>query len=335
MSHEDQFYGNDKLFTLKDASDPARMRAVLEPQVPLLAGSSAAILRDLDIDVLRRRKQRCVLRYVLHLDGEAGPRRISLIGKVYKGDSGEEVTELMHRLWRAGFDRHAADRIAIPEVAAYLPKLALLLQEEIGGRPVKDFLATSDGERALRQMARALVKLHRSPVRVGAPYTMQDHLRRCHPRPQVLHDRCPELRPAIDEILREAVRLEEQYAGYEPGLVHGDFHMGQVHVAPEDTWIIDFDACAVADPAADLGNVLVFLKGKARKIPHAPLLADAFMDEYFKHQPADILKRVPLFEAITHLRRACKRLRFGEDGWQKKARRFIDDSLESLTAARG
>jgi hypothetical protein len=51
--------------------------------------------------------------------------------------------------------------------------------------------------------------------------------------------------------------------------------------------------------------------------------------------PSDILARVALFEAITHLRRACKRLRFSEDGWQKKARRFIDESLESLSAARG
>jgi hypothetical protein len=84
-----------------------------------------------------------------------------------------------------------------------------------------------------------------------------------------------------------------------------------------------------------LGNLLVFLKGKARKLPSAPLLADAFLDEYFKHMPEGILKRVALFEAITHLRRACKRLRFGEDGWQKKARKFIDESLESLAAARG
>jgi hypothetical protein len=111
--------------------------------------------------------------------------------------------------------------------------------------------------------------------------------------------------------------------------------MGQVHVAPHRTWIIDFDACCVADPAADLGNLLVFLKGKARRIPSAPLLAEAFLDEYFKSMPSDILKRVALFEALTHLRRACKRLRFGEDGWRKKARKFIDESLESLAAARG
>jgi aminoglycoside phosphotransferase (APT) family kinase protein len=212
--------------------------------------------------------------------------------------------------------------------------LALLLQEEIGGEPVKNALGTPGAETALRQMAESLAKLHRTPLDLGAPFTMQDHLRRCHPRPQVLRDRCPELRGAVDEILAEAMRLEQAFGGA-PALIHGDFHMGQVHTAPGRTWMIDFDACCVADPAADLGNVLVFLKGKARKFPDAPRLADAFLDSYFRHMPAEIMGRVPLFEAITHLRRACKRMRFQEDGWQKKARRFIDDSLESLAAARG
>lgn len=333
MRIEDSYYGSDKLFTLKDASDPERMRAVLAQEVPAFLPADHR-LAGLEVEVLRRRKQRCVLRYRMQLETPAGARTLPLIGKVYKADHGRPVTDLMRDLWAHGFDRGAADRIAIPEVAAYLPRLSLLLQEEIGGRPVKDFLMTAHAERALRQMAVALVKLHRTPVRVGQPYSMQDHLRRCHPRPQVLRERCPELQPAVDEIIGESMRLERAYT-YEPSLIHGDFHMGQVHVGDGDTWIIDFDACCVADPAADIGNVLVFLKGKARKIPNAPLLADAFLDEYFRHMPSDILKRVALFEAITHLRRACKRLRFEEDGWQKKARRFIDESLESLAAARG
>jgi len=333
MNIEDTFYGTDKLFTLKDASDPAAMRRILAPELPRWAGPEARFLA-VQIEVLRRRKQRCVLRYRIQYELGGSTQTLSLIGKVYKANAGEQVAELMQRMWNAGFQRDAADRIAIPEVAAYLPRLSLLLQEEIGGEPVKNFLGTPHGERALRQMAAGLAKLHRAPIAVGEPFGLRDHLRRCHPRPQVLYDRCPELRPAIDEILAESLRLEAAYE-YTPGLIHGDFHMGQVHVSPERVWLIDFDACCTADPAADLGNVLVFLKGKARKFPDAPQLADAFLDEYFKTMPADILQRVPLFEAITHLRRACKRLRFQEDGWQKKARKFIDESLESLAAARG
>jgi Ser/Thr protein kinase RdoA (MazF antagonist) len=275
-----------------------------------------------------------VLRYELDVTGESGVRTTNLIGKVYKAGAGEPVADLMQRLWDAGFDRDAADGISIPAVAAYLPRLSLLLQEEIGGRPVKDYLGTEHGEMALRAMARAIAKLHRSPVRFGDVYRIDEHLRRCHPGPQVLRERVPELRNAVDEILQEAARLEDRWSHIAPVLTHGDFHMGQVHVAPGRTWVIDFDACCIADPAADLGNVLVFLKGKARKWPNVPLLVDAFQDEYFKTMPADTAKRIPLYEGLTHLRRACKRLRFGEDGWKKKARKFLDESLESLATAR-
>jgi tRNA A-37 threonylcarbamoyl transferase component Bud32 len=329
MQHDDAFYGTDKLFTLKDARDPERMRAALAAEMP-----GRPCFLALEVETLRRRKQRCVLRYRAQMAGDAGPESHAWIGKVYKADAGAPVAGLMQELWQHGFDRDAGDGIAIPEVVAYLPRLSLLLQEEIGGVPVKDHLMADTAEPALRAMARALAKLHRVPVRVGPTYRIQDHLRRCHPRPQVLRERCPELRPAVDEIMREAARLEAAYE-FVPALIHGDFHMGQVHVAADRTWLIDFDACCVADPAADLGNVLVFLKGKARKVPSAPLLADAFLDEYFRTMPSEIGRRVALYEAITHLRRACKRLRMEEDGWQKKARKFLDDSLESLAAARG
>ena len=333
MAHEDQFYGSDKLFTLKSASDPRRMHEALAPELHRWE-SAGARLAELRLEVLRRRKQRCVLRYQLDVDDDRGRHTTNLIGKVYKSGAGEPVADLMQLLWDAGFDRDAADGIAIPSVAAYLPRLSLLLQEEIGGAPVKDYLGTDQAEMALRSMARAIAKLHRSPVRVGEVYRIDEHLRRCHPGPQVLRDRIPELRPAVDEILQEAARLEDRWAHIEPVLIHGDFHMGQVHVAPGRTWVIDFDACCVADPAADLGNVLVFLKGKSRKLPNVPLLVDAFLDEYFKTMPSDTAKRIPLYEALTHLRRACKRLRFGESGWKKKARTFLDDSLDSLATAR-
>ena len=135
----------------------------------------------------------------------------------------------------------------------------------------------------------------------------------------------------IDELLAEFHRLDEAWRHHPTTLIHGDFHMGQVHVDETHTWLIDFDAVAVADPAADLGNIVVFLKGKERKVPNALYLVDAFLDEYFKEMPSEIHQRIALFESVTWLRRACKRLRFQKDGWERRASRFIEASLESLS----
>jgi tRNA A-37 threonylcarbamoyl transferase component Bud32 len=327
----DEFYGSDKLFSLKDASDPQIMMPILWDSLRHRFATDATPV-GLDIEMLRRRKQRSVLRYRLRWNDRSGGGNAPFIAKVFKADHGEPVARFMDELWRNGFDRHASDRIPIPEVIAYLPEKSLLIQEEIGGQPVKAYLNTRQDERAMRQMARGLAKLHRCPVRVGPVYRMEDHLRRCHPRPLLLRERCPDLRPAIDEILHEVHRLDEEWRHVPTGLIHGDFHMGQVHVDDTHTWLIDFDAVAVADPAADLGNIVVFLKGKQRKVPNALQLVDVFLDEYFQTMPADIQQRIPLFEAVTWLRRACKRLRFQKDGWERRAGRFVDESLARLSA---
>ena len=326
----EEFYGSDKLFTLKDASDSEIMMPILWESLRHRFAGDAEIA-SLDIEMLRRRKQRSVLRYRLHYQAGGARQEMSLIAKVFKADHGEPVAHFMDDLWRNGFDRNATDKIPIPEVIAYLPEKSLLIQEEIGGRAVKEYLNTPEDERSIRQMARGLAKLHRSPVRVGHEYRMEDHLRRCHPRPSLLRERCPNLRPAIDELLAEFHRLDEAWRHHPTTLIHGDFHMGQVHVDETHTWLIDFDAVAVADPAADLGNIVVFLKGKERKVPNALYLVDAFLDEYFKEMPSEIHQRIALFEAVTWLRRACKRLRFQKEGRERRASRFIEASLESLS----
>jgi|SRR5262245_33958619 len=317
----------DKRTWLPPANDPRFMQGVLAT----LLGEPA--IAAVEVEIIRRRKRRYVLRYRVRY-GNSSRKETTFIGKVYKSDRGAPVNALMQRLWQTGFDRAAEDQIAIPEVVAYLPDLSLILQEEVGGRPVGEYLATPQAEYAVRRMARAVSKLHRTPLRVGEPYLLEDYLRRCHPTHEVLGMRVPEVSSAIDEIVQESRRLLATYRECKPAVMHGDFHMAQVHVGAERTWMIDFDACATGDPAADLGNVLVFLKDKKR-VPQVQRLVDACLDEYFKTMPAEILLRVPLFEALTNLRRACKRLRLKGKNWRKRVRRSIDDGLRQLAVARG
>ena len=46
----------------------------------------------------------------------------------------------MQALWDAGFDRHSADGLHIPEPIAFVPEMSLLLQEEVPEHTVKQLI---------------------------------------------------------------------------------------------------------------------------------------------------------------------------------------------------
>jgi aminoglycoside phosphotransferase (APT) family kinase protein len=233
----------------------------------------------------------------------------------------------MLQLWEDGFSRCARDGISIPEPLDFSSTLCMLFQEEVPGLPAKTLIKQSPQPVFLRQLARTLAKLHQSPLLLDGPMRVKDHLRRCHPSHQFLSMACPALSAKIDYIVRNALKFEAASGKINFTPIHGDFHLGQVHLENGRAWLIDFDALDYGDPAADLGNVLVFLKGKAREIPNISELIAAFLDEYFSVMPPEIAQRIPLYEGLTHLRRACKCLRLQEHGWERKVKRMVEQGI--------
>jgi hypothetical protein len=310
----------DRLRSLETALDRERMREVLDPLARARFGAGAAV-RGVEIEVFRRHYNRYVLRYRMSIEGV--PAGWSVIAKVLDGDLGGRLHDTMRGLWAAGFAREAADGVAIAEPIACWPHLSMQVQEEVGGSPLREIIRQAPDPAPFRLAARALAKLHRSEVARGPARTVADHLERCHPRHHALIERCPELESPIARLVEGAHRIERALGPIAAATVHGDFHLGQVHVDGERAWLVDLDAVGRADPACDLGNLLVFLDDRARRHPRVVPLMAAFLDEYFRHMDRAIEERVPLHRALTHLRRACKVLRFAKPGWQDRARRMV------------
>ncbi len=322
---------HDKLFTLDIALDPQEMRPILAGLANQYLGETLDV-RHVDIEVIRRRSQRCVIRYRVNaFDTQKRQRRDwGVIGKVYKSHRGESVFEMMQELWEKGFSRDVGDHISIPEPIEFSSSLSTLFQEEVPGLPIKTVIKRSPKPIYLRQLARTLAKLHQCPIVPSNQLTIKEHLLHCHPRHAFLALACPELEPQIDYIVETAERIEADLNGIKLTPLHGDFHLGQVHLENGSAWLIDFDALGYGDPASDVGNVLVFLKGKARKIPNISDLIAAFLDEYFSIMEREIAGRIPLYEALTHLRRACKCLRLQEARWQGRAKRMVERGVACL-----
>ncbi|PYM08082.1 MAG: hypothetical protein DMD82_03710 [Candidatus Rokuibacteriota bacterium] len=321
----------ERLPSLAIALDPERMKAVFAPWVHERFGDAG--IENLEIEVYRRHINRCVVRYTVECQVKGDGRRTwQVIGKVLADDRGPQVHETMRRLWQLGFDRDARDGITMPEPIAYVPSLAMLLQEAVGGKAVRNLIRESADPAPCRVAARTLVKLHRSSLKAGPARRIPDLLRRCHPRYPFLALACPEVADAVHTIADRSLAIEAALGHVETTPLHGDFHMGQVHVAGDRSWLIDFDAVGRGDPASDVGNIAVFLKDKVRRRPAAEEFLQAFLDEYFTHMDPAIAFRIPLYEAVTHLRRACKLLRFQRRGWRDRVRDMLARGLGSIEA---
>ena len=318
---------NGQFESLDMALDKAHMRRILSPIVEAAQNETVRI-RRLDTEILKQRSKRCVIRYQMELDHPSNSHSttINLVCKFYRADQleqGRRTFAHMQSLWQLGFGDQAADGISVPQPLAFIVNLRLLAQEEVPGVPVKELIKQYHSAEHMRQLARTLVKLHSCRLKPGDPFRMEDHIMRFHPKYQVLAHACPHLANDIEFIVDSALAIERDFSLDTFTPIHGDFHMGQVHTQNGRSWLLDLDAFSFGDPAADLGNLIVLLEGKSRRLPNVPALIEAFLDEYSKAMDGDILRRVSLYKATTYLRRACKQLRFQLQGWEERAEEMI------------
>lgn len=321
----------DKLYTLESVLNEERMETVFAGMMCERFGRRV-LINGIETEILRRRNQRCVLRYAIeaYMPEQLIKFKWRVIGKVYRASRGERVFADMKQLWENGFSRENADGISIPEPLDFSSPLCMLFQEEVPGLPLKTLVRQSPQPEHFRQLARTLAKLHRCPVVPGAPFHIQEHLSRCHPTYGFLALACPELSEAVDYLVKQAHAIEADFYDTAFTPLHGDFHLGQVHLENGKVWLIDFDALSYGDPASDLGNMLVFLRAKARRQPEVQTLIQAFLEEYFSLMNPRIAERIPLYEALTHLRRACKALRLQEEGWRSRVERMIKRGVAAI-----
>jgi len=321
----------DRLATLPLALDPAHMMPVLAGRAPATLGGA---IGELDVDIYRRHGNRCVIRYRAHgTPAGNGAAEWRVIGKVLPPGAGVALDANMRALWSHGFHRGAADGIAIPEPIAYLPELSMHLQEDVGGHSIRNLLKHGPDAAHFRIAARALAKLHGCGLPPGAVRGVDALMLRCHPRHPFLGLAFPELAATVDAIVERARALERAWPVRPVTPVHGDFHLGQVHVDGDRAWLVDLDALGFADPASDLGNVLVFLEDKMRREPTLAAMVAAFRDEYAACARFDPWPRVPMYEALTHLRRACKQLRLQQPGWHSKVHAMVERAARKLAEA--
>lgn len=325
-----RFPNDPALPSLTKALDPQTVSAALAEVLPEFQAVAARILRC-DVKLLRFRPgRRCTMRLKVWLrEKETGViyRRV-LYGKIYHDlEKAERVYQQMLSLSNSIPAKKG--QIAFATASAFLPDLAMVLQDPIEGVPL-DSLISCDTEAPDARgfagtvaAASALAALHTSGVLItGKPRSINSELARFKKRGA----RIGQINPMLgNEMIKLADTLSawldtlDQW-GATAGLVHGDCKPSQFLIRADQVALLDFDHCGMADPAVDVGTFLATLeqmkvkqtvknRGKpARCTAWMPDLKRQFLEAYCDTSgfPSGFSHRAAWYEAVALLRKAIR-----------------------------
>jgi hypothetical protein len=216
-----------------------------------------------------------------------------IFAKLHTDALGAHSYQLQRALWESGFGPGAPYQV--PEPLAFLPEHNLVLMRGAAGTPLGGLLASADRSALLdgvRQAARWLAALHRSPVRIGTAEAIWDSLKLF--RVNVRLVKAAAARPAQLELLGDLTEtLRHRCAQLrEPRPVvqtHGRYHHDHVFLAPGAVTVIDLDRGRPTDPAKDAAEFLRVLRSACFKLGTGLALTEdvtsAFLEEYLARVP--------------------------------------------------
>ncbi|HEY3221537.1 MAG TPA: aminoglycoside phosphotransferase family protein [Gemmatimonadales bacterium] len=260
-------------------------------------GKDSALLAAWSAHPLTERAHNRVVQYdLLAADGT----ELRCVGKFYEH---EESAVRAARVLRA---LSAAGGVVSPRALAYDAWRRLLLVTHEAGEPLTPALGADDGPVA-SAVARALAALHAIP-----PTVIADRVIRAATVWNELRFRVAELQtslPGSTGPLRGRLAELRRDLPFDPpvlSFVHGDFGPANLLWNGRDVVVLDFDRCALGDPALDLGTLFTQLRRSAlrapARVPNFAALRERVLDAYGRADP-ELDRRVAWYEGAVLIRK--------------------------------
>jgi len=291
-----------------ESLQPDETHAVLSGALRELEGVDARLEGWAADDTFTSFGKRRVVRYELEarLAGTPHVRRYRWLGKFYDRDEdARRVATVLRELGAS--NGHAGFGLAVPSVLAYHAPRRLLLLTYESGESMTTAMA-HDTETILAAIGRALATLHSLPIaptRTLFPNAVLEDIR---PRVRDLCVRFPSEAGSLESAL-EALERDAPSFPSEPSFVHGDFGPANLLWRAGHVVVLDFDKCALGDPACDLGNLFAQLFRTTIKRPEVlrdfPYARATVLKSYVRWSPtdSDLDSRVAWYERATLLRK--------------------------------
>ncbi len=324
-----RFPNDPSLPSLAKALHSQTFSAALAEALPEFQINAVRILRC-NVKLLRFRPgRRCTLRLDVWLrEKKSGAidKRV-LYGKIYHDL--EKAGHVYQQMLSLSNSIPAKDgRISFATVSAFLPSLAMVLQNPVEGIALDSLINCDTDACDARGVAgtvaagSALAALHTSGLAVGKPRSIISELAR-------FKKRGARIGQVNSELGNDIIKLADALSAWQDTLdqwgattclVHGDCKPAQFLIKDQQVTLLDFDHCGMADPAVDVGTFLATLqqmkvkqtiKNRGKPAPCTgwmPALKRQFLEAYCSASgnSTGFSQRAGWYEAVGLLRKAIR-----------------------------
>ena len=242
-------------------SDPRYVRQVVSgAYAARVAAPDQALARRYAVTSIRYRPGK---RHVLRYDSLDAPEGETIFAKLYHSEKGGQVFRAATQVadWLAEHGQH----VTSVRPLAYVAEDLVVLYPRVSGAPLYERLRRPGRGvgRCLGRAGAALQALHQLPSAAAGPLRILDfaaELREIEREIAHVPALLPLVGTAIRAVLDRARELHARLPQEPPTFAHRDFKCEHLLAAPGSLTLIDFDRCAFADPAFDLGKLLADLR---------------------------------------------------------------------------
>ena len=292
------FPTDDRLPSLPVAVDGAAMAPVLESA--LAPHARGAQLRSVTARVMRYKPERkCLLRYDLAwCDGAPALAPGVVWARIARRATFERTRTILPRVHPLA----AGLGFELPEPLGVVPDLAMELFGPVPGVVLFTLVQREEFPALSRRVGESLCRFHALPVQVEAVLDVAAQVARLEENAAAFRWLLPAERERIAALGGELTARLRAIAPSPRRLIHGDFHGDNVLVADGRLVLLDFEDCAMGEPADDLASNWAQLTWHVQKAAARSALPEAgrraFLEGYLKDAAARTAARLPTYASL-------------------------------------
>jgi len=316
-------------------SDPGYVRA-------RLAAEATSAADDYAISVIRYRpNQRHVLRYDPVVDAASAPGKGTLFAKLYPPTSRRHFEPIADQM--ADWLATCTSAVTALRPQVIWPEDNTILYPWVDGAPLSHYAGQPVQADYLVQTGVSLRAMHTAPASITQDlpaHTLAAELKAIAQTCEHIQILLPTVGQKIADLLQRASDIYTKLPQEAPTFIHGDFKADHVLVAPpaaqQDSsprlTLIDFDSCAQADPAFDIGKFLADLDWTYAQSGQAGLAQaqNDFLAGYNLEPDAPRLLRARIVEALILVKITAHRVPIFERHWAEHTTAMIERAVTVL-----